>query len=111
MPIKLASLSDAKDICQEGFIRFYEKYDSVDNPKPAADPVVLFCENCKVHSQEVLVVGDNVHDLQMARTGNVALKVGVLSGNSEYQDLKPYADFVLDSVLELPDLLRTQNLI
>ncbi len=107
--VQLSAVNTMKQFGLHNDLSIIIGYDSVDNPKPAADPVLLFCEHCEVQSQEVLVVGDNVHDLQMANAGNVALKVGVLSGNSKYQDLKPYADVILENVLELPDLLRMHD--
>ncbi len=86
-------------------------YDSVENPKPAADPVLAFCKRCELLPQDILVIGDNTHDMEMAIAARVALKVGVSSGNSSAQELQPLADFVLDSVMDLPQLLQSENLI
>ena len=86
-------------------------YDSVKNPKPAADPVLAFCEHNKLKPSQMLVVGDNVHDMEMAMAANVAVRVGVLSGNASADDLRPVADFLLDSVMDLPRLLTSEKLI
>ncbi len=86
-------------------------YDTVDHPKPAPDPLNFFCRHCELFSQEVLVIGDNVHDMQMAKTGKAGLKLGVLSGNSTLSHLDPYADYVLNNVLDLPEFLSSNKLV
>ncbi len=86
-------------------------YDSVENPKPAGDPVFAFCNHCGLLPEQVLVIGDNVHDMEMGLAAGVAVRIGVLSGNSSQADLQPHADFLLDSVMDLPQLLQTENLI
>lgn len=76
-------------------------YDSVDNRKPAPDQVHLFCAATGLAPAEVAVVGDNPHDLEMARAAG-AMAIGVTSGNSSAEDLAPLADVVLASVADLP---------
>jgi phosphoglycolate phosphatase len=80
-------------------------YDSVPNPKPAGDIVHAFARAAGVVPEEVAVVGDNRHDIDMARNAGAGLAIGVLTGNSRRADLDPYADVVLDSIAELPDWL------
>lgn len=75
-------------------------YDSVERPKPAPDMAVAFAADSGLAPGEVAVVGDNVHDLEMARRAG-AIAVGVLSGNSAHADLAPLADVVLDGVADL----------
>jgi len=53
-----------------------------------------------------VVVGDNPHDLQMARSAGAGVAIGVLTGNSGAEDLLPLADAVLASVVDLPVWLR-----
>ena len=77
-------------------------YDSVPEPKPAADMVFAFCEAARVAPPDVVVVGDNTHDLVMARNAGAALAIGVTSGNSAATDLAPLADAVLGSIRDLP---------
>ena len=81
-------------------------YDSVATPKPAADMVLAFCAAANVQPGEVIVVGDNAHDLIMARSAGAAMAIGVTSGNSAAQDLAPLADAVLGSIRELPGWLH-----
>lgn len=82
-------------------------YDSVTNPKPSPEPVVLFCERHGLTASQVVVVGDNVHDMDMAAAAGAGLKIGVLSGNSNRKELGPHADHLIEDVLELPELFES----
>ena len=55
---------------------------------------------------EIVVIGDNPHDLEMARSAGAGAALGVLTGNSRRDELAPLADAVLDSVCDLPAWLR-----
>lgn len=77
-------------------------YDSVARPKPAPDMVHAFCEVVSLAPSDIVVVGDNLHDLKMARSAGTGAAIGVLTGNSSRDDLAPLADAVLDSVCDLP---------
>ena len=85
-------------------------YDSVPRPKPAPDSVFAFASACGVRPHEVVVVGDNRHDMEMARAAG-AMAVGVLTGNSGHEDLAPLADVVLPSIRDLPDWLAEREAI
>lgn len=80
-------------------------YDAVANPKPAPDALHAFCDLTGLKPSEVAMVGDNRHDLVMARAGGAGLAVGVLSGTGTQESLAPMADVVLGSVAELPAYL------
>lgn len=82
-------------------------YDSVGRPKPAADMVIAFCAKAAVEPGEVAVVGDNLHDLVMARAAGAGLAIGVLTGNGTHEDLGPYADHLIASIEDLPRLLQS----
>ena len=82
-------------------------YDAVANPKPASDPVVAFGDLTGLKRADIAVVGDNRHDLEMARAAGAGMAIGVLSGTGTRQSLAPLADAVIGSVAELPDLLLT----
>jgi phosphoglycolate phosphatase len=77
-------------------------YDSVPRPKPAPDLVFAFAEASAVRPDETVVVGDNPHDMEMARAAG-ATAIGVTSGNSSADDLAALADVILPSVAALPD--------
>jgi phosphoglycolate phosphatase len=82
-------------------------YDSVQRPKPAADMVIAFCAEAAIEPGEVAVVGDNLHDLLMARAAGAALAVGVLTGNGTHVQLRPHADHIIGSIEDLPHLLQS----
>ncbi len=80
-------------------------YDAVATPKPAPDMLHAFCDLTGFKTSEIVVVGDNRHDLEMARAGGAGLAVGVLSGTGTAEVLGGLADVILDSVASLPDFL------
>ncbi len=80
-------------------------YDAVANPKPAPDAIHAFCDLTGLRPSQVAMVGDNRHDLEMARAGGAGLAVGVLSGTGTRETLTPLADVVLDSIADLPAYL------
>jgi phosphoglycolate phosphatase len=51
------------------------------------------------------MVGDNLHDLEMARAAGAGLRIGVLTGTGTREELAPHADLCLASIAELPDAL------
>lgn len=80
-------------------------YDAVANPKPAPDAMHAFADLTGFKTSEIAMVGDNRHDLEMARAGGAGLVVGVLSGTGTRETLAPMADVILDSVADLPEFL------
>lgn len=80
-------------------------YDAVANPKPAPDTIEAFCDLTGLKPSQLAMVGDNRHDLEMARAGGAGLAVAVLSGTGTLESLSPLADVVLDSVADLPEFL------
>jgi len=54
-----------------------------------------------------MMVGDNSHDMEMGRAAGCGVLVGVLTGNSNREDLAPMADHVLDTIEELPGLVSS----
>ena len=80
-------------------------YDAVARPKPAPDTVEAFCDLTGLKPREVAMVGDNRHDLEMARAAGAGLAVAVLSGTGTRERLEPMADAVLNSVVDLPAYL------
>jgi phosphoglycolate phosphatase len=84
-------------------------YDSVPRPKPAPDIVHAFAAAISVEPNEVAVIGDNAHDLEMALSAGAGAAIGVLSGNSTHADLADLADVVLEGIAELPGWLRARR--
>ena len=86
---------------------FLAGYDSGHGVKPEAGMVLAFCEQLGVSCSEVIVVGDNRHDIEMGRNAHAGLCVGVLTGTSEHSDLESIADLVFDDISALPDYLAS----
>lgn len=84
-------------------------YDAVANPKPAPDTVYAFADLTGLRPAEIAMVGDNRHDLELARAAGAGLAVGVLSGTGTRASLAPLADVILESVAELPALLAGRS--
>jgi phosphoglycolate phosphatase len=82
-------------------------YDSVARPKPAPDIVQAFAAAIGATPAEVVVIGDNLHDIAMARAAGAGAALGVLTGNSSREHLAAHADAVLESIRDLPDWLVT----
>lgn len=81
-------------------------YDSGHGVKPTAGMVLGFCKATGLPPAEVAVVGDNLHDLEMARAADAGLVVGVLTGTGSRDVLAPHADVVLPGVAQLPTLIN-----
>lgn len=80
---------------------FVAGYDSGHGPKPEPGMAVAFAGALGLEPREIAVVGDNTHDLEMARAAGAGLAIGVLSGTSGREDLAPMADAVLESAADL----------
>ena len=88
-----------------GYLPHVFGYDSVPRPKPAPDIVHAFCSATGLTAAEIAVIGDNSHDLEMARSAGAGAAIGVLSGTSRETDLAPLADAILPSIVDLPKWL------
>jgi phosphoglycolate phosphatase len=93
----------------EAYLPHVFGYDSVARPKPAPDIVHAFAAAIGATPAEIIVVGDNTHDLEMARNAGAGAAVGVLSGTGTPQHLAPLADAILGSVCELPAWLEARR--
>ena len=82
-------------------------YDAVANPKPAPDAIHAYADLTGLKPSEIAKVGDNRHDLEMARAGGAGLAGAVLSGTGTGETLAPMADVILNSVADLPGFLGT----
>ena len=51
------------------------------------------------------LVGDSTHDLHAARAAG-AVAIAVLTGPAPRHELEPHADYVVDTIAELPAYLR-----
>ncbi|WP_417693223.1 HAD family hydrolase [Roseibium sp.] len=85
-------------------LAFIAGYDSGHGPKPEPGMLLAFARQLKLDPRQIAMVGDNTHDLELARAANAGLAIGVLSGTGKQSDLEPLADLILDSVADLPGL-------
>lgn len=85
--------------------RFVCGFDSGHGIKPQPGMVLGFCAAVGLAPAEVAVVGDNTHDLEMARAAGAGLRVGVLTGTGRRAELAPLADLILPGIAALPDAL------
>ena len=81
---------------------FLAGYDSGHGVKPEPGMVLAFCEQTELSVEEIVMVGDNRHDIEMGRNAGAGLCVGVLTGTSTRDDLESIADVVLDDISALP---------
>jgi phosphoglycolate phosphatase len=84
---------------------FIAGYDSGFGYKPAPGMLTAFSEKTGVPAAQIAMVGDNLHDLEMARAAGAGLRIGVLTGTGTREELAPHADLCLASIAELPDAL------
>ena len=73
-------------------------YDSGHGVKPEPGMVLAFCQAMSLQPEEVIVVGDNSHDIEMGRNARAGLCVGVLTGASTRNELESLADIVFDDI-------------
>ena len=79
-------------------------YDSGHGTKPGAGMVLAFCEVMSLHPSQVIVVGDNSHDIEMGLNAGAGLCVGVLTGTSSREELEQLTDTVVDDIRGLLNL-------
>ena len=86
-------------------LTFVAGYDSGHGGKPGPGMVEAFCARTGLSPGAVMVVGDNLHDMEMGRRGGAGVVVGVLGGSGSLETLSTTADWVIDDIAELEDLL------
>jgi phosphoglycolate phosphatase len=84
---------------------FIAGYDSGHGVKPGPGMIHGFSDATGLRPDEILMVGDNAHDLHMARNAAAGLAVAVLTGTGRREHLEKLADRVVDSVEDLETLL------
>ena len=84
---------------------FAAGYDSGFGVKPEPGMVHGFMARTGLVAGDIMVVGDNPHDMAMGRAAGCGALVGVLTGTSTRDDLAGLADHVLADITELEGLL------
>ena len=90
-----------------GHLSFLCGGDSGCGTKPGPGMVDAFLAATGLRADEVMVVGDTPHDMEMARAAGVACRVGVLSGAGTCEALEPISDRVIASIANLDAVLRS----
>jgi phosphoglycolate phosphatase len=89
---------------------FVAGYDTGHGRKPGPGMVHAFCAAVGIDPAETAVVGDNLHDMDMAGAAGVALRVAVLTGTGTRANLAAHADACLDTIDQLEALLDARML-
>ncbi len=83
-------------------------YDSGHGYKPGPGMVNAFCQHTGLEHNQVIVIGDNLHDIEMGRSAGAGLTIGVLTGTSNREQLCEHADHVLTNVADIFEILDNQ---
>jgi phosphoglycolate phosphatase len=94
---------EAFDVISE--FEFLCGYDSGHGLKPDPGMVLAFCAAMSLEPAEVIVVGDNRHDIEMGKNARAGYCIGVLTGTSTRDELEDLADVVFDDITDLVQLI------
>jgi phosphoglycolate phosphatase len=83
---------------------FVAGFDSGHGVKPDADPLLAFCAATGVAPDRTAMVGDSLHDLVAGAAAGM-MRIGVLTGMAQHDDLAPHADVVLPNIGHIPEWL------
>ena len=83
------------------YLSFVAGCDAGHGHKPASGMVDGFCRATGLLAEEVVVIGDTLADLAMARNAGTAAALAVLTGALPAQVLAPHADAVLPDIHHL----------
>src|SRR6056297_69401 len=75
--------------------------DGKTEPKPNPAMFFEFCELCNIKPKEIAVIGDSKKDMEFAKRGGAGLAIGVLSGTSNFTELKENSDYIFDDITEV----------
>lgn len=103
-------LSARAHMAEVGVIEHFDDIiaaDTVPVAKPAGNMIRRFAALTGLPAASIAMVGDNHHDMEEARNGGAGLAIAVLSGNAGRDDIAHLADHTIDSVADLPALLRS----
>jgi phosphoglycolate phosphatase len=87
-------------------VDFVAGYDSGHGAKPAPGMVLAFARAAGLTPAEIAVIGDNLHDMEMARRAGAGWRVAVLTGTGIAEELSAESDVCLASIGELEAALE-----
>lgn len=76
--------------------------------KPDKELLFMAAGQWKIEPAQIAVVGDTPNDMRFAKNAG-AIAIGVLSGTGKRKDLEQHADYVIDSVDNLMELVKMLN--
>ncbi|MEX0923081.1 MAG: HAD family hydrolase [Rhodovibrionaceae bacterium] len=88
---------------------FIAGYDSGHGYKPEPGMFHAFCKACDILPGEVVMVGDNNHDLKMGQAAGAAALIGVLTGSGTPEQLSLLTGDILGSIAELEAWLEARE--
>lgn len=92
-------------LSREGILDLFDPVvgsDSGHGAKPTPDPLNFIAQHWGLSPDTIAMVGDSLHDLHAGRSAGMKT-VAVLTGVATADDLAPFADVVLDSIVNLPE--------
>lgn len=88
-----------------GYLDYVAGYDSGYGVKPEPGMLLGFCATVGVIPEEVVMVGDNNHDMHMGRNAGAGMTVAVLTGTGSRASLSAASDHCLNDITELESVL------
>lgn len=88
-----------------GDVDFIAGWDSGYGTKPASGMLDAFAARSRLDARQIAVIGDNLHDMEMATAGGAGMRIGVLTGTSSRDELQSACDICLESIRELESVL------
>ena len=87
-------------------VDFIAGYDSGYGTKPESGMLLAFCKAVGIDPAETAVVGDNLHDMNMAAAGGAGLRIAVLTGTGTRETLGASCNFCLPSIETIESVLK-----
>ena len=89
----------------QDYVSFIAGYDSGYGQKPSAGMLNAFSEQIHIATENIAMIGDSLHDMEMAKLAGAKLKIGVLTGAGTKQTLQDSCDLCIDNIALLPDVI------
>ncbi len=83
------------------YISFLRTKDSETPKKPNPGAIKEFCNEFKLKSEEIAVIGDTVVDMEFGRIGEAGYTIAVLTGSGDKEGLEKTADKVYPSLKDI----------
>lgn len=87
------------------YLDYIAGYDTGYGCKPEPGMVLGFARVTGLAPREILVVGDNSHDMMMGRNASAGLTIGVLTGTGTRDTLGPLCDYCVSDITEIETII------